>query len=151
MSTCNWIADKDYAVQAAMAPEDLVGLIRNGALPGEQRDGCWYVASPSVVLQLPDDSGSDDALLRVAAYCLGIYVTEGRGELRIPLRFGDPGRAAALDAINSAIASGKAPELPIEVWLNEEHFLVDSSLWVDLGAALVEYATLLGESHEGAP
>jgi hypothetical protein len=107
------------------------------------------VAAPLVQLVHPDESKNDAALLKIAACCLGSYVTAGRGELGIPLRFADPGRPAALAALKAAMATTTPPILPVEIHLNGEYFSIDSSLWVDLAAALVEYETLTDPSIEG--
>jgi hypothetical protein len=108
------------------------------------------VAAPLVQLVHPDAAG-DTAWLKISACRLGCYVTAGRGELGIPLRFADPGRPAALVALNAAMAARTPPQMPIEVYLNGEHFMIDSSLWVDFGAALVEYQTLMDPWIEELP
>ncbi len=138
-----WIPVEDYAADAGLQPSELVSLILDGGLPGERRGNRWYVARPLVVLE-PAGSADGTALLILAACRIGSYVTAGRGELCIPLWFEDPGRPAALEAINAAMQ--KVPGLPVEICLNGEHFLIDSSLWVDLGAALVEFDILMSPS-----
>jgi hypothetical protein len=141
-----WIPVEEYAVDAEMTPGELIRRILAGELPGERHGNCWFVAAPLVVL-VPGGATDGSDLLRIAACCIGPYVTAGRGELGISLRFSDPGWPAALASINSAMR--RTPVLPVEIWLNGEHFLVDSSLWVDLGAALVEYQILMDPSIEG--
>ena len=141
-----WIPVEDYAADAGLQPSEVVSMVRDGGLPGERRGNRWYVAQPLVALE-PSGSGPDTALLKIAACRIGSYVTAGRGELGIPLRFEDPGRPAALDAINAAMQ--KVPELPVGICLNGEYFLIDSSLWVDLGAALVEFEILMSPSIGG--
>lgn len=142
-----WIPVEDYAADADLKPSELVSMILDGELPGERQGNRWYVAAPLVVL-VPGGSSDGAALLKISACCMGSYVTAGRGELGIPLRFDDPGRPAALDAINEAMT--KVPDLPVAIHLNGEHFLIDSSLWVDLGAALVEFKVLVDPTIEGA-
>ncbi len=143
-----WIPVEEYAADAEILPSELVSMILDGKLPGERHGNRWYVAAPLVQLVHPDDS-DDTALLRIAACRLGCYVTAGRGELGIPLHFADPGRPAALATLNAAMATERPPDLPVEIYLNGEHFMIDSSLWGDLGAALVEYQTLMDPSVEG--
>jgi hypothetical protein len=141
-----WIPVEDYAVDAEMTPSELIALIIDGKLRGERSGNRWFIAAPLVALvQGGAPNGTD--LLKISACCMGPYVTAGRGELGIPLRFWDSDRPAALAAINAAMNT--TPELPVEIWLNREYFLFDSSLWVDLGAALVEYQTLMDPSIEG--
>ena len=141
-----WVSVEEYAVDAGIQPSELVSMILDGGLSGERRGNRWYVARPLVVLE-PTGSADGTALLKLAACRIGSYVTAGRGELGIPLRFEDPGRPAALEAINAAMQ--KVPELPVEICLNGGHFLIDSSLWVDLGAALVEFDILMSPSIGG--
>lgn len=143
-----WIPVEEYAATAEMPSSELVSLILDGQLPGERHGNRWYVAAPLVELVHPEGSSST-ALLKIAACRLGCYVTAGRGELGIPLRCGDPGRPAALAALNTAIETNMHPELPIEIYLNGEHFMIDSSLWVDISSALIEYQTLMDPSVEG--
>jgi hypothetical protein len=138
---------ENYAADVGMLASELVSLILDGKWPAERREDRWYIAAPLVQLVHPDDS-DDTGLLKIAACRLGCYVTAGRGELGIPLRFADPGRPAALVALNAALSKETSPELPVEIHLNGEHLLIDSSLWVDLGAALVEYETLMDPSIE---
>jgi hypothetical protein len=135
-----WIPVEDYAAEAGLHPSELVSMILDGALEGERQGIRWFVAQPLVVLQ----SVADGGLLTISACCLGSYVTAGRGELSIPLRFDDPGRPAALVAIDAAMEV--RPELPVEIHLNGERYLIDSSLWVDLGAALVKFEALVDPS-----
>ena len=136
-----WISVEEYAADAELHPSELVSMILDGRLPGERQGDRWYVAAPLVLLE-PTQSDDGTALLTLSACCIGSYVTAGRGSLQIPLRFfGDPGRAAALATLNAAIE--EVPNLPVAITLNGEHFHVDSSLWVDLGAALVEFESLM--------
>ena len=142
-----WIPVEDYAAAADLEPSILISMILDGELPGEQQGNRWYVARPMVVLEHPA-ANQTFAMLKISGCRIGSYVTAGRGELGIPLRFDDPGRPAALAEINDAMAS--VPDLVVEIHLNGEYFLVDSSLWVDLGAALVEYQMLVDPTIEGA-
>lgn len=142
-----WISVEDYAANAELEPSEMVSIILDGNLPGERQGSRWYVAAPLVVL-VPGESSDGTALLKIAACQMGSYVTAGRGELGIPLRFDDPGRPAALAAINEAMT--KVPTLPVEIHLNGEYFHIDSSLWADLGAALVEFKVLVDPTVEGA-
>lgn len=142
-----WIPVEDYAAETDLEPSVLVSMIIDGDLPGERQGNRWYVARPMVVLEPP--AGTQDfAMLKISAFRVGSYVTAGRGEFDIPLRFDDPGRPATLAAINEAMT--KVPDLPVEIRLNGEYFHIDSSLWVDLGAALVEFETLMDPTIEGA-
>jgi hypothetical protein len=141
-----WIPAQDYAAVAGMKPGELIKMIVDGGLPGEYRDGDWFVARPLVVLEHPSEAEAQ-AWLKISACRLGSYVTAGRGEMGIPLRFDDPGRPAALVALEEAMK--KRPVLPIEIYLNGEYFLVDSSLWRDLSAALFEYEVLVDPSIVG--
>ncbi len=141
-----WISAEEYAVDGKMTASEVISLIIDGKLRGERHGNRWFVGAPLVVLVQAGRPGGAD-LLKVSACCIGPYVTAGRGELGIPLRFSDPGWPAALAAINTAMQT--PPRLPVEIWLNGEHFLVDSSLWVDFGAALVEYQILMDPSIEG--
>ena len=143
-----WIPVESYAEELGMPASQIVSLILDKDLPGERQGNRWYVAAPLVQLVLPNES-SDAAFLKIAACHLGGYLTAGRGELQIPLRFDDHGRSAALAALNAAMATRTPPVMPVEVHLNGEFFSVDSSLWVDLGAALVEYQALMNPSIEG--
>lgn len=118
-------------------------MIRTGALPGRKIAGRWFVAPPLVRLEYPNTEDPTTGLLRISACKLGSWVTAGRGELGIPLSVDDPGRAAALQHLNAAIRK-RAPGLPVAVHLSGEGYLFDSSLWVDLGAALVEFDVLMG-------
>jgi len=136
-----WIPVEDYAADAEFEPRELIRMIQNGELPGEKQGNRWYVSAPLVVL-VSGGSSDGTALLKIAACRMGSYVTAGRGELGIPLRFDDPGRPAALDVLNEVMT--KVPDLPVEIHLNGEYFHVDSSLWLDLGAALVEFQILMG-------
>jgi hypothetical protein len=138
---------EEYVAHSELHPSELVSMILDGVLPGELQGNRWFVARPLVVLEMPE-SARAAALMKVSAYRIGSYVTAGRGELGIPLRFDDPGRPAALDALNEAMT--KVPDLPVEIHLNGEHFHIDSSLWVDLGAALVEFQTLTDPTIEEA-
>ncbi len=140
-----WIPVEDYAADAGMDPRELITLIMNGSLPGKRLGDYWFVARPLVVLEQPTTM-NDVGWLKISACRMGSYVTAGRGELRIPLRFDDPGRPAALRALQKAMKA--KPVLPLAIWLNGEHFLIDSSLWVDLSAALVEYQVLTDSSSE---
>jgi hypothetical protein len=146
-----WISVEDYAHDAGMPPSELVSRILDGRLPGERQGNRWYVAAPNVVLVLPETAAYDTAVLKICACCLGSYVTAGRGQLVIALRADDPGRRIALTALNAAIARDTPPTLPLEVVFNEESFLFDSSLWLDLAAALVEYQALMDPSLVGVP
>ncbi len=142
----NWIPVEDYAAVAGMKSGELIKMIVDGDLPGEYRDGDWFIARPPVVLEHP--SGDDGkAWLKISACRLGSYVTEGRGEIGIPLRFDDPGRPAALVALEEAMRN--PPGLPVEIYLNGEYLLVDSSLWQALSAALFEYEVLVDPSIVG--
>lgn len=141
-----WIPVEQYASDTEMTVSELIALISDGKLRGERQGNRWFVAAPLVALvQGSTPDGTDQ--LKISACCMGPYVTAGRGELAIPLRFNDPGWPAALAAIKTAMQA--PPQLPVEIWLNGEYFLVDSSLWVDLSAALVEYQTLVDPSIEG--
>ena len=146
-----WIPVEEYASDAEMTPSELVSMILDGQLPGERRGNRWYVAAPLVRLVHRDDLAGNTALLIIAACRLGRYVTAGRGELGVPLRFADPGRPAALAALNAAMVRDTPPDMPVEIFLNGEHLLIDSSLWVDLGASLLEYQTLMDSAIEGLP
>jgi len=137
---------EDYAAVAGIKSGELIQMIVDGSLPGEYREGDWFVARPLVVLEHPSEAESC-AWLKISACRLGSYVTAGRGELGIPLRFDDPGRPAARVALEEAMT--KRPVLPIEIYLNGEYFLVDSSLWRDLSAALFEYDVLVDPSIMG--
>jgi len=100
-----WISVEDYGGDAGIAPSELVSMILDGDLAGARHGDRWYVAGPLVVLEHPrilDDVG----WLTISACCLGSYVTAGRGELGIPLRFEDPGRPAALIALEEALKRG---------------------------------------------
>lgn len=141
-----WIPVEDYAVDAELHPSGLVSMILDGVLAGERQGNRWYVARPLVMLE-PPNSANDTAWLKISACRIGSYVTAGRGEFGIPLRCQDPGQSAALAAINAALRY--PPDLPVEIYLNGEHFLIDSSLWVDLGAALVEFQVLTDPSITG--
>jgi hypothetical protein len=143
-----WIPVEDYAADMEIEPSELVSMILDGQLPGERQGNRWYVSAPLVQLVHPN-AASDTGLLKIAACRLGCYVTAGRGELGIPLRFTDPGRPAALAALNAAMASDTPPDLPVEIHLDGEHLKIDSSLWGDLSAALMEYQTLMDPSVEG--
>jgi hypothetical protein len=140
-----WIPVEEYAVDAEMPARELIRMIVDDELRGERHGNRWRVVAPLVAL-VPTGAVDRTYLLKGSACRIGPYVTAGRGELGTTLRFCDPSRPAALAAINTAM---QAPaELPIEIWLNGERFLVDLSLWVDLGAALVEYQTLMDPSIE---
>jgi hypothetical protein len=142
-----WIAVEEYALDTKIPHSELVRMIVDGELPGKRQGNRWFVASPLVML-IAGGAADGAELLKISACCIGAYVTAGRGELGIPLRFSDPGRPAALAAISTAMRTLPA-ELPVEIWLNGEHFLVDSSLWLDFGAALVEYEALMNPTIEG--
>ena len=135
-----WIPVEDYAADAGLHPSELVSMILDGVLAGERQGSRWFVARPLVVLQ----SVADGELLTISACRFGSYVTAGRCEISIPLRFDNPGRPAALVAIDAAMEA--RPELPVEINLNSERYLIDSSLSVDLGAALVEFEALVDPS-----
>jgi hypothetical protein len=144
-----WITVEDYAGDADMAPSELVSLILDGLLPGERQGNRWYVAAPHVVLVLPQPAAANTAVLKITACALGSYVTAGRGELVVTLRADDPGRRVALVALDAAMGKHKPPRLPLAVVFNEEAFLFDSSLWVDLAAALIEYEALINPTFVG--
>src|ERR1700744_5145078 len=119
MST-RWIPVEDYAAEAGMPPSELVSAIIDGNLPGERQGDRWYVAAPLVELVPPGGLDDDIAFLKISACRMGCYVTAGRGDLEIPLRFDDPGRLAALTAFDSAMSSGVPPETPLAISLNGE-------------------------------
>jgi hypothetical protein len=147
-ASLKWIPVEDYAADMDMPASALVRMILDGQLPGEREDNRWYVTAPLIHLMHPDESSATE-ILKIAACRLGSYVTAGRGELGIPLRFTDPGRPAALAALQAAIALDTPPDLPVEIHFNGECFRIDCSLWGDLSAALVEYQTLMDPSIEG--
>jgi hypothetical protein len=122
-------------------------MILDGQLPGDRHGNRWYIKAPLVNLVHPDAS-TDTARLRISACRLGCYLTAGRGNLELPLAIDDPGRFAALAALKAAMNTDNPPEAPLDIHLNGMHFMVDSSLWLDLGAALVEYQTLTDPSIE---
>ncbi len=135
-----------FATDAGLESSDLVSLILDGKLAGERHGNRMYVAAPLVTLN-PDGFPDGSPLLRVSACRIGCYVTAGRGELGILLRFADFGRPAALAALQDAMQ--KPVDLPAEIHLNREYFLIDSSLWVDFSAALIELQTLTDPSMQG--
>jgi hypothetical protein len=140
LDASTWMSVEDHSLDAGVSPSELVSMILDGHLPGERRGNRWYVAAPLATL-VPGGAEDGSHLLKIAAYRIGSYVTAGRRELRIALRWGDPGPAAALAQVTAAMES--TPVLPVEVCLNGETLLIDSSLWLDLGAALVEFETLM--------
>jgi hypothetical protein len=143
-----WIPVEDYVADPPLHPSELVSMILDGDLIGERRGDRWYLAVPLVMILSPE-SACGTAVLSIAACRIGHYVTAGRGEIRIPLRVDDPVLPVTLAALNEAMM--KAPDLPVEIHLNGEYFLVDSSLWVDLRAALIEIQTPMDHVIEGSP
>jgi len=132
-----WVSVEDYAFGTDLRTSEIVSFILDEKLEGRRFGDRWYVARPHVVLILPGADDGDVAVLRIAAFCIGPYVTAGHGRLEIPLRSDDPGRTGARQELDAAMR--KVPDLPLEIRVNGERCLFDSSLWVDLGAALVEY------------
>jgi hypothetical protein len=58
----------------------------------------------------------------------------------LALRLDDPGPLRALATLNEAMT--RATGLPLTLELSGERLLIDSSLWCDLAAALVEFDVL---------
>ncbi len=135
-----------FATDTGLESSELVSLILDGKLAGERHGNRRYVAAPLVTL-IPDGFPDGSALLRVSACRISCYLTAGRGELGIPLRFADFGRPAALVALQEAL--DRPVVLPVEIHLNREYFLIDSSLWVDFSAALIEFQTLTDPPMQG--
>jgi hypothetical protein len=135
-----WIPVEKYAADVDFAPSEIVSLILDGVFEGRRVGNLWYVAKPLVSVEHPDQNNTASGLLKISACKIGRYVTAGRGELGIPLHFADGEADVVLKKIDRAMK--KRPVMPLEVVLGGESFIVDSSLWVDLGAALLEFKIL---------
>lgn len=135
-----WISLNTQASRVGIAAEILVRWIKDGSLEGGQFSDGWYVAPPLVSLEPPTSANDQTARLTLCVCRLGPYLTAGRGRHVIALGLNDAGPLRALAAVKDAMT--RAPELPLTLELAGEPLLVDSSLWCDLAAALVEFDVL---------
>ena len=135
-----WIALDTHASRVGIAAEILLRWIMDGRLEGGRFSDGWYVAPPLVTLEPPTPAGDQTAHLTLSACRLGPYLTAGRGRHMLALRLEDAGPLRALATLNEAMT--RVPELPLTLELAGERLLIDSSLWCDLAAALVEFDVL---------
>lgn len=135
-----WIPLDTEASRVGIAAEILLNWIKGGQLAGDQFSDGWYVAPPLVTLEPPTTADSQTARLSLCVCRLGPYLSAGRGRHAIALRLDDAGPLRALEALEEAMTS--VPELPLTLELAGQRLLVDSSLWCDLAAALVEFDVL---------
>ena len=136
----DWVPLDRYASQVSIAAEILLRWIKDGRLEGGQFLGGWYVAPSLVTLDPP--TGAEDPTVRLTlCVCrLGPYLTAGRARLVIDLRLEDAEPLVALATLKKAMT--RVPQLPLPLHLGAERLLVDSNLWCDLSAALVEFDVL---------
>ncbi len=136
----DWISAEVYSAEADISVQMVIDWIKNGQLAG----GCfaqrWYVAPPLVFVQPPPNPSSLTARIVISACRLGPLLTAGRGRQVFAVELDDDRASAALAALNEAMR--KRPVLPLAIDLGGTPALVDSSLWCDLGAALVEIEVL---------
>jgi hypothetical protein len=132
-----WIPAEQYAAERGLEASEVVSRIIDGALPGRRDRQRWYVARPPVMLHFPDPANLDVAELRLLAFSMGRYLTEGRTELTIPLHRTDPDRDTALNILLDAL-QGPPPDPP-RIKLAGHDWCVDSSLQLDLTGALIEF------------
>lgn len=135
-----WIPLETHAAEVGIAAEILLRYINDGRLEGGRFSNGWYVAPPLVTLEPPTIADDQTARLTLCVCRLGPYLTAGRGRHVIPLRLDDAGPLRALPVLDEAMT--RVPELPLTLELAGKRLLVDSSLWCDLAAALVEFDLL---------
>ena len=143
-----WMMVEDFAVDVGLDYDEVLAAVRAGSLDGFFAGGRWFVEMPLVRLQTRPDLTESGAWLEIAACVLGNYVTAGRGQCLIRLGDDLDSIRAAIDRLNTALTS--APELPLTLTINGSEYLFDSSLWVDLGAALIEFVELVVPSDPEA-
>jgi hypothetical protein len=131
-----WIPVEDYVADTEIRASELVSLIIDGHLPGGRFGGRWFLEPPVVALVPPIDASGDTAKLIMSVCRMGSYLTAGSSGLPISLGLDDPGARGSLDALLEAMRHD--PTLPVEIELTGRRFCVDSSLWLELSAALVE-------------
>jgi len=135
-----WIPLETYASQVGIAAEILVRWIQEDRLEGGRFLQGWFIAPPLATLETPTTADDPTARLTLRACRLGPYFTAGRAQHVIALRLDDPGPSPARAALEEAMT--RVPGLPLTLELGGKRVLIDSSLWCDLAAALVEFDVL---------
>lgn len=136
----DWIAAETYAAEAGIALEIVVRWIRSSQLEGGCFGQVWYVAPPLIAVEFPSDPKIQTVRITISACRLGPLLSAGRAKHVFAVDLNDERTSVALAALNEAMC--KPPLLPLAIELGGEHLLIDSSLWCDLGAALVEIEVL---------
>lgn len=132
-----WISVERYAAELNVRPSELMSRVLDGTLEGLRQEDRWYVARPRVTLFYPDPDDNTVAELQFRALRLGGYLTAGRSEVVIPLRADDPDKDATLSKLMDA--GIKPPAEPLQFRLAGQEWTTDSSLYQDLGAAILEF------------
>jgi len=132
-----WMPAEELARRRGVPVDDIVGMAMAGQIESCRQGDRWYVERPLVWLHYPDPAHPTCAELKVFALALGRYLTAARRMVTIPLRSNDPDREESLETLCDAL-QGPLPE-PVPFRLDGRDFLVDSSLQLDLAAALVDF------------
>jgi len=144
-----WTPVEAYAAESGVPAESLIRLLEEGALEGAYFAGAWYVAPPLVSLECQFTPGSTSAELIFSACRLGPYLTAGRARHVITLDLEDARPLCARAALDEAMT--QAPTLPLPIELGGRPWLIDSSLWCDLAAALAAFEVLQTGAISGIP
>jgi hypothetical protein len=132
-----WMTVEDFAASLERPPSELVSQVLDGALEGLRYKDRWYVARPKVTVHYPDPQDKSTAELRLLACRMGSYLTAGRGEVVIPLRYEDPDKDDALTRLTEL--AQEPPEEPAKVRLAGRTWILDSSLYADLSSAILAF------------
>ena len=134
-SPVRWTPATDFAVDHNFTVDEVVARIQNGTLNGVVIGARWYVLDDLVTLDIPDPLHPEHASICIAANRDGNRLTAGCDTvLKLDLTYGDDTRTVIGQLYSS---SSHSPEVPINLMLGGELWIVDRSLHGDLLGSLI--------------
>ena len=148
-----WMSVERFSTERGVRPSETVSQVLDGGLQGMRYYDRWYVARPLVTLHYPNPDDNTVAELHLLACRLGRYLTAARGEVVIPLRYDDPDKDPTLNQLLDVQCQVDPPHTPITVRLAGQDWIIDSSLYADLGGAILAFDVEhdLGDMLRGLP
>lgn len=144
-----WSSAKAHARETGNPAAQLIQWMRAGALEGAELADGWYLAPPLVSLEFGTTGECAVVDFIFGACRMGPYLTAGRGRQVIALQLDDPEPLRVRAALDDAMT--RPPVLPLSIELGGHQWLIDSSLWCDLAAALVSFEVLETGAIDGMP
>lgn len=132
-----WMTVEDFSASFDRLPSEAVSQVLDGLLDGLRYQDRWYVARPRVTVRYPNPEDKATAELCLLACRLGAYLTAGRGEVVIPLRYDDPDKDDTFTRLTDLALC--PPEEPAKIKLAGQTWILDSSLYADLSSAILAF------------